>query len=75
LLQIKDNKGKKRNVNRILVRKYLSKQSLGEQECNKKITFRLQICVILCYYAEYSGNILDLLTLEDGTDRLSRNVG
>jgi hypothetical protein len=75
LLQLKDNKGKKRNVNRILVRKFLSKQLLGDQEFNEKITFRLEICALLCYYTKYSGNILDLSTLENGTHRLSQNVG
>jgi hypothetical protein len=73
LLQLKD-KEKNRNAHRILVRKDLSKQSLGDQELNEKITFRLAICALLCYYAEYSGNSLDLMTLQDGINSLSRNV-
>jgi len=65
------NKGKKRYANRILARKYISKQSLRDQEGNEKTIFRLKIRALLCHYTEYSGNSLDLLTLEDGTDRLS----
>jgi len=35
-------------------------------------------CILLCYYAASNGNSIiffGFLALEDGTDRMSRNVG
>jgi len=51
----------------------------SNRECNLQNSFANEICALLGYYVAYSGNSLPMfrdnfLTLENGADRLSRNV-
>jgi hypothetical protein len=58
--------------------KYASLLSTGKQLMKNQRTSRQgEICVVLGYYVASNGNLffLDFLTLENGTDTLSQNVG